>query len=320
MNESLDFMRLKIVAKRLIAKETHWFSLESADGEELPEFQAGAHLSVKVPDGMTRHYSLCGDPENRRTYEIAIKREANGRGGSRSLVGETEEGQFIEVGSPVTGFGLDEKAKSFLLVAGGIGITPIRSMVFQLLAAGLRDFKVVYLTRDAESTAFLDEIKSGSWGKKVVIHHDHGDSAQFLDLWKFFEKPVPGCHVYCCGPKRLMDEVKDMTGHWPSAAIHFESFGADTKARADDRAFTVQLARSDKTFQVGTQQSLLYALKEHGILVPSSCESGTCGSCKVKLLEGNADHRDLVLMDEERGDYIMACVSRACSDKLVLDL
>ncbi|PUE45051.1 phthalate 4,5-dioxygenase [Limnohabitans sp. 2KL-1] len=320
MSESPAFMQLQIMSKRVIAKDTHGLALQRPDGADLPAFEAGAHLTVKVPSGITRQYSLCGDPDNRGTYEIAIKREANGRGGSVSLVDDTEVGQFIEVGAPVNAFGLDEKAKSFLLVAGGIGITPMRAMMWRLHNEGLRPFKLVYLTRDAQSTAFLDEMKSEPWAGNARVHHDHGDAGQAFDLWKLFEKPAPGCHVYCCGPKRLMDEVKDMTGHWASSAIHFESFGADTQARADDRAFTVALARTGKTVQVGAQQSLLHALKAEGVAVPSSCESGTCGSCKVRLLAGEADHRDLVLMDEEKRDHIMVCVSRACSDDMVLDL
>lgn len=320
MSESATFLQLRIMAKRVIAKDTYWLSLQHPDGADLPVFEAGAHLTVKVPSGITRQYSLCGDPQNRGTYEIAIKREANGRGGSVSLADSTEVGQCLEVGEPINAFGLDDKAKSFLLVAGGIGITPMRAMMWQLHNEGVRQFKLVYLTRDAQSTAFLDEFKSGPWAGKVQVHHDHGDAAQAFDLWKLFEKPVSGCHVYCCGPKRLMDEVKDMTGHWASSAIHFESFGADTQVRTDDLAFTVELARTGKTVKVGAKQSLLHALKAAGVAVPSSCESGTCGSCKVKLLAGEADHRDLVLLDEEKSDHIMVCVSRACSETMVLDL
>ncbi len=320
MNESISAMRLKIVEKRVIAKDTVWFALQQPDGAQLPIFEAGAHLTVQVPSGVSRQYSLCGDPEQTNVYEIAIKRESHGRGGSRSMTDDVEVGQSIEVSQPVNAFGLDDKAKSFLLVAGGIGITPLRSMLLRLQAEGVRAFKLVYLTRDAQCAAFLDELKSGPWAGKVRVHHDHGDAAQAFDLWGLFEKPVPGCHVYCCGPKRLMDEVKDMTGHWPSSTIHFESFGADTQVREDDQAFAVELVRTGKLIQVNAKQSLLHALRQEGVQVPSSCESGTCGSCKVTLLSGEADHRDHVLMDEEKCDHIMVCVSRAKGNKLVLDL
>jgi phthalate 4,5-dioxygenase reductase subunit len=320
MDPTPGWMRLKITEKRVIAKDTYWFAMAHPDGSVLPGFEAGAHVTMKMPNGVNRLYSLCGDPADRGHYEVAIKREANGRGGSISLADNTQVGDWMEVSAPINAFSLDEKAKSFLLIGGGIGITPLRSMIKQLHAESMRGFKLVYLTRDADSTAFLDEFKSDDWAGKVRLHHDQGDVQQAFDLWKLLEKPVPGCHVYCCGPQRLMDEVRDMTGHWPTNAVHFESFGAGEQVQADDRAFTVELARSGKTIQVGAQQSLLNALRAERVLVPSSCESGTCGSCKVTLLEGEADHRDFVLMDDEKSQHIMVCVSRACGAHLVLDL
>lgn len=320
MDPTSGWMQLKITEKRVIAKDTHWFVLEHPDGALLPKFEAGAHVTMKLPNGVNRPYSLCGDPENTRRYEVAIKREAAGRGGSLSLADDTQLGDSIEVSFPINAFSLDAKAKSFLLVAGGIGITPMRAMLKQLQAESMRGFKLIYLTRDQDSTAFFEELTSEVGGGRVLIHHDQGDAKQAFDLWKLLEKPVSGCHVYCCGPKRLMDEVKDMTGHWASTAVHFESFGADTQLKSDDQEFTVRLAKSGLTVRVGADQTLLNALRGEGVLVPSSCESGTCGSCKVGLLEGEADHRDFVLMDDEKNQHIMVCVSRACSEHLVLDL
>jgi phthalate 4,5-dioxygenase reductase subunit len=320
MDPTSGWMRLKITDKRVIAKDTYWLALAHPEGSALPEFEAGAHVTMKMPNGVNRPYSLCGDPADKGHYEVAIKREANGRGGSISLADDTQVGDWMEVSAPINAFSLDAKAKSFLLVAGGIGITPMRAMVHQLQAEGLRAFKLIYLTRDPDSTAFLDEFKSEAWAGQVRVHHDQGDAQQAFDLWKLLEKPVAGCHVYCCGPQRLMDEVKDMTGHWPTSAVHFESFGAGNPLQTDDREFTVELARTGKTVRVGAGQSLLDALRGERVLVPSSCESGTCGSCKVTLLEGEADHRDFVLMDDEKSQHIMVCVSRACSARLVLDL
>lgn len=320
MEPSSGWMQLKITEKRVIAKDTYWFVLEHPDGAVLPKFEAGAHVTMKLPNGVNRPYSLCGDPENTRRYEVAIKREAAGRGGSLSLADDTKVGDGIEVSSPINAFSLDVKAKSFLLLAGGIGITPMRAMLKQLNVESMRGFKLIYLTRDQESTAFLEELVSEFGSGQVLIHHDQGDAKQAFDLWKLLEKPVSGCHVYCCGPKRLMDEVRDMTGHWASTAVHFESFGVDAQVKSDDREFTVRLAKTGQTVQVGADQTLLNALRGQGVWVSSSCESGTCGSCKVGLLEGEADHRDWVLMDDEKSHHIMACVSRACGDLLVLDL
>lgn len=311
---------LVVSRKQQIARDIHLFELRDPAGAALPAFTAGAHLPLQVPSGAMRQYSLCNDPQETDRYQVAVKREAAGRGGSVSLVDGIDEGDTLRVGEPQNLFALSDKARSFILVGGGIGITPMMAMVRQLQAEGLRPFRLYYFTRDAEGTAFLDELREPELAGRVMVHHDHGDPAQSFDLWKIFEKVASGAHVYCCGPKGLMDTVKDMTGHWPDSAIHFESFGGDTQPRADDRPFEVVLQRSGQRVAVGARQSILEALRQAGTTVPSSCESGTCGSCKVPLLEGEADHRDLVLLPEERASQVMVCVSRARGDCLVLDL
>jgi phthalate 4,5-dioxygenase reductase component len=273
-----------------------------------------------VPGGAMRQYSLCNDPQESDRYQIAVKREANGRGGSRRLVDELHEGGMLMAGVPENLFELSDKARSFILVAGGIGITPIMAMVRQLQADGRRKFKLYYFSRDPQGAAFLDELAVDGLAGQVVVHHDHGDPSRSYDLWPVFEKAVSGVHVYCCGPKALMDSVRDMTGHWPDSAIHFESFGADIQPHADDKPFEVLLQRSGQRVEVAARQTILDALRAAQVKVPSSCESGTCGSCKVRLLEGEADHRDLVLLPEEKADHVMVCVSRAKGERLVLEL
>jgi phthalate 4,5-dioxygenase reductase subunit len=320
MSEAPQLHPLRVTRKQAIARDIHLFELCHPDGDPLPPFTAGAHLPIQVPGGAMRQYSLCNDPQETNRYQIAVKRDESGRGGSRRLVDEVDVGGTLMVGAPENLFGLSDKAKSFILVAGGIGITPMMAMVRSLQAEGLRKFKLYYFSRDAEGSAFLDELAADDLGGQVVVHHDHGDPARSFDLWKIFEKVASGTHVYCCGPKGLMDSVRDMTGHWPDSAIHFESFGADTKPHADDKPFEVVLQRSGQRVEVGARQTILDALRAVQVTVPSSCESGTCGSCKVGLLEGEADHRDLVLMPEEKADHVMVCVSRAKGDRLVLDL
>jgi phthalate 4,5-dioxygenase reductase subunit len=320
LSASPELRPLRVVRKACLARDIVLFELRAPDGAALAPFTAGAHVPVRVPSGAMRQYSLCGDPQQQDRYLLAVKREAAGRGGSASLVDGVAEGDTLMVGPPRNLFALSEKARSFILVAGGIGITPLMAMVRSLQAEGLRPFKLYYLTRDAQATAFADELALPEWAGKVRIHHDHGDPAQALDLWTLFEKPASGAHVYCCGPQGLMDAVRDMTGHWPDSAIHFESFGADTRARAEDQPFEVELARSGRSLRVDPGQTLLQALREAQAQVPSSCESGTCGSCKVGLLAGEADHRDQVLLPEERASQVMVCVSRARSARLVLDL
>lgn len=322
MDNDNSFLTLKVMRAEPAARFIRLFELADPDGAELPAFSPGAHIKVRTPSGLTRQYSLSNDPAERHRYVIAVKREAAGRGGSLSLVDGVNTGDFLQVGIPENLFELDDKARSFILIAGGIGITPVVSMARHLIAEGARRFKLFYLTRDAESTAFIDELRAPEFAPHVVLHHDEGDLAQALDLWPTLEKAgsAGGLHVYCCGPKPLMDSVRDMTGHWPSSAVHFESFGADTKPHADDLEFEVHLKQSDRTFKIPVGKSILDILHAEGVKVSSSCESGTCGSCKTSLLEGEADHRDLVLLDEEKANHIMVCVSRAKSTQLVLDL
>jgi phthalate 4,5-dioxygenase reductase subunit len=169
-------------------------------------------------------------------------------------------------------------------------------------------------------TAFAQELGGPQFRGQVKIHHDHGDISKSLDLWPILEQPK-GAHLYCCGPRSLMQSVRDMTGHWSSAAVHFESFSEGTDShKAGDRPFFVRLARSGGAVEIPAEKSILETLRSAGLALASSCESGTCGTCKTRLVEGDVDHRDLVLQDDERGKNIMICVSRARSGDLVLDI
>ncbi|MDO9405725.1 MAG: PDR/VanB family oxidoreductase [Polaromonas sp.] len=313
-----EFTSLKVTRKEAVAAGIYLFELRHPLGEALPPFTAGSHLTVEVPSGVRRNYSLCSDPADTSAYQIAVKRDERGRGGSVSMADDVQEGQLLSVSAPRNNFELVGHAKDFIFVAGGIGITPILSMMRHLKAQGDTGFKLYYCTRDAAGTAFIDAI-NGEFPGQAEIHHDNGDINQALDLWPVFEKPG-AAHVYCCGPKGLMDSVQDMSGHWPTGNVHFESFGVDATAHAENKPFTVQLAESGKTIAVGAEQTILEALRACGLRVPSSCESGTCGSCKTVLLAGEAEHRDMVLTEEEHAGHIMVCVSRAKSPELVLDL
>lgn len=322
MSEPQATRSLRVARAERAAQDIQLFELRDPAGAELPEFTAGAHIKVVTPSGHSRQYSLSNKPEERDRYVIAVKREADGRGGSRSMVDQLKVGDELQASAPENLFGLDDRARSFVLIAGGIGITPVLSMARTLLAESDRKFRVYYLTRDLESTPFLDDIQAEGLAGHFLVHHDQGDPAHSYDLWPVLEKPgsLNGQHVYCCGPRGLMDAVRDMSGHWPSSTVHFESFGADTKPHADDRPFEVTLARSNVSIAVPVGQSILDVVRAQGVPVPSSCESGTCGTCKTRLLQGEADHRDLVLLDEEKADHIMVCVSRAKSDRLTIDL
>lgn len=312
------FLKLTVTRRDAAAHGVYLFELRDPQNRELPPFTPGSHVTVEVPNGSRRNYSLCSNPADRHRYLIAVKRDEAGRGGSISMADEVKVGQAMAVSEPRNNFELSSRAKSFVFIAGGIGITPILSMMRHLKHTGGPRFKLYYLTRDAVSTAFLDEIKEEFPGQ-VTIHHDNGDRNQALDLWPLFAKPAH-THVYCCGPKGLMDAVRAMSGHWAAGTVHFESFGVDSKVHAENTPFTVHLVRSGDTFEVGADETILEALRRRGHRIPSSCESGTCGSCKTRFVGGEPDHRDMVLEEEEQVDQIMVCVSRAKSAKLDLDL
>jgi phthalate 4,5-dioxygenase reductase subunit len=306
----------RVTRAERIAEDIHLFELRDPAGAELPEFSAGAHVSVRVPNGLIRKYSLCNDPAERDRYVIAVKREEGGRGGSESMIRDVAAGNEVPVSSPANNFELTKSPAGYLFIAGGIGITPIMAMMRQLSATGGK-FKLYYCSRSPASTAFREELSAPAFRGKVTIHHDAGDLAKALDLWPVVEKPQG--HLYCCGPRGLMQSVRDMTGHWSPSAVHFEAFTEAAEATPDDKPVTVRLARSGGTVEVPAGTTILEALRAHGLDVPSSCESGTCGTCRTRLISGEADHRDFVLGDDERATNIMVCVSRACSDELVID-
>jgi len=336
---------LRVLHKQALTPEITRFTLVAADATTpLAAFDPGAHITLHLPNGMARKYSLCnlwhqhgaeqGDGDDAVNdsaapcYVIAVKREAAGRGGSCCLVDAVQVGDTVPASLPQNAFAL-KKASAYLFIAGGIGITPLLSMIRSLAARRMQGentppWRLYYFTRDAEHSAFADLLRGPlsdpALGGKVLIHHDGGDPARSYDLWPVLE--IPGqTHLYCCGPGGLMQGVRDLCGHWNADALHFESFVEGGTTQREDVPFRVRLARNGSQHTVPPGQSILGVLRQQTTLrIPSSCESGSCGSCKTALLEGVADHRDLVLTEDERSRCIMLCVSRATGGELVLDL
>jgi len=315
MTDINDAIKMKVAQRRNLTAGITEFTLVPSDGEVLPEYGPGAHVTVKTPSGAMRRYSLVGSGEQPDKYVIAVKREPESRGGSQSMHEDASEGTELLVEPPENEFEL-KSAPKYLLIAGGIGVTPIYAMANKLAEEG-KPFNIIYCTRSPEDTAYLDEMKQ-AFGSKLKIHHDEGDPEKIYDFWDHFAEPQ-NMHVYCCGPKPLMEEIKSISGHWPEGRINFEDFKPVEVIRPDDVEFEVELAKSGKTITVPADRSILEAIRDSGLPTVSSCESGTCGTCKTKLIAGDVDHRDMVLMDEEKDDHIMICVSRARSGNLVID-
>ena len=303
--------------KSEIANNIFLFELSRLDGAALPACEPGSHIAVETPCGANRWYSICNVSEDNRSYFIAVKRESAGRGGSISMADDAQEGCSLRIGEPECEFEF-VNADRYLFIAGGIGITPIYAMWKHLVEIAHPHFKLIYLTRSPADTPFLEAFLHSPMKDNVLIHHT-GEAGARFDFWDLLAKPTTQ-HIYCCGPKTLMTEIKDMTGHWPSSRLHFEDFKPVEAVRVDDKPFRARLAGSDTVIEVNEHETLLDALRKRGIRIHSSCESGTCGSCKIAFVNGSVDHRDLVLEETERESTMMACVSRAEGDEITIDV
>lgn len=313
-------LRVRVRTVTDLTPRIRFYELVAADVDTLPSFTAGAHIWVHLPSGRSRQYSLCNDSSEVGRYCIAVQREDAGRGGSREVHDTLSDGQTIEISPPHNLFPLSGGLDEAILIAGGIGITPIISMARSLERAE-RKFRLIYLARDVQSAAFVGELTELIDPERIAMHFDGGDAALAFPLRDALDRARPGTHVYCCGPTRLMDAVRAATQEWPRELVHFEYFSNDTAVPIDtDSAFSVELARSGRLIHVEAGQSILDALLDHGVEVEFSCMEGTCGTCIVTLLEGEVDHRDKVLLPDEQSTKIAICCSRAKSPTITLDI
>jgi vanillate O-demethylase ferredoxin subunit len=316
-------LSVRVTRKHTEAEDICTFELASADGTPLPAFSAGSHIDVQVPGGLTRQYSLCNDPAESHRYLIGVLRDAASRGGSAAMHAQVNEGSVLSISPPKNHFALAHQAARHLLVAGGIGVTPILCMAERLAATGA-DFEMHYATRSRARTAFFDRIRQAPFATRVHFHFDDGAPQQKLDIAALLAAQPAGTHLYVCGPQGLMNAVLGAAraSGWDEARLHHEFFGADVAPRAGDGAFEVQLASSGRVIPVAADQSVLAALADAGVIVPSSCEQGVCGTCLTRVIDGVPDHRDQYLLPEEQAanDQFLPCCSRAKSARLVLDL
>lgn len=296
--------------------------LRPLDGETLPAFTPGAHIDLHLPNGLVRSYSLCNDSAERHRYVLGVRKEPDGRGGSRWVHEQLRVGMRLVIGAPRNHFPLHEDAAHSVLIAGGIGVTPLLSMARRLRALG-RSFEFVYCARSRRSAAFADELEA--LGMPLHWHLDD-EQGRPPDLRTLLARraPDPGTHHYACGPAPLLDAFLAACAELGHPHAHIERFTpVEVAAAADARAaYIVELRRSGKTFEVTPDRTLLQALLEQGVDVPFSCEQGICGTCETRVLDGVPDHRDSVLSAAERArnDVMMVCISGCRSERLVLDL
>lgn len=295
-------------------------TLRRPDGGTLPSWTPGAHIDVLLDtaDGdLIRQYSLCGRLEEREVWQIAVLREPRGRGGSAHVHDHLREGSTVRVRGPRNNFPLRPAARQ-LFVAGGVGITPVLSMV-EAADAERADWRLLYGGRTRTSMAFLDRL--APYGDRVLIRPQ--DEYGLLDLAAFLGPPEPDTLVHACGPEPLLRALREQCEGWPPGTLGVERFApVETAGAGPAEAFEVELARSGLTLTVPPDRSVLEAVEKAGVEVASSCREGTCGTCETDVLDGDPDHRDSLLTEDERaaGDTMLICVSRSCGPRLVLDL
>jgi len=312
-------MQLRVRSIIYLAEAINSYELVDPRGRDLPRFAAGAHIELRS-GGFLRRYSLWNDPAERRRYCIAVLRAAASRGGSRHLHDNVRVGDIVEVSPPRNNFPLDPAGERHLLIAGGIGIAPIMSMIAELRRRRA-EFEVYYCTRSPQKTAFRRELASLAAEGRLRFHHDGGDPARGLDIAAILGKAPPGTHLYYCGPAPLMAAATEAARDWPAGTVHCEYFtGVPEPAAVEDRPFRVRLARSGGDYEIGAGETIAEALRRHGVAVRTSCELGYCGTCLTPYLAGEPDHRDQVLEANGRRRYLLICCSRAKSPVLVLDL
>ncbi|SOE97122.1 vanillate O-demethylase ferredoxin subunit [Burkholderia sp. D7] len=302
------------------AEDIRSIELVGANCGLLQPFEAGAHIDVHLGE-LTRQYSLINATDIDGSYRIAIKLEPNSRGGSQ-FMHRLAEGETLKIGLPRNNFALDLDAAHSVLLAGGIGITPMLGMAYQLLARG-NSFSFDYFARSSGRVAFANEIRSTALAPQTQIHLGlTGEEVQRALATRLDTVP-PNAHVYTCGPAPFMRAVREAVAAKPGLVLHLEYFAAEPPVQdLKAGAFQVRLAKSGTTIPVNASQTIVESLRTAGIKIETSCEQGICGTCLTTVLAGRPDHRDMMLTEEEQraGDRMLICVSRSLDAELVLDL
>lgn len=293
------------------------YELRPTTNAELPAFTAGSHIDITLSNKMVRSYSLLNPQSERHRYVIAVQRDRESRGGSKWIHQNFRPGEILSVNEPRNNFKLDETAEKSIFIAGGIGITPMLSMIERLETIG-RDWQLIFCARTRASAPFLGLLDSN---QRVRINFDREPGAEMLDIPALVQGSSPKAHLYCCGPTTMLDAFEQATKDRDRDTVHVEYFTAK-EPPATEGGFTVVLAKSGKEIVIPAGKTILDALKDEGLDLPYSCTEGICGTCETKVLEGTPDHRDRILTDAEKAanKTMMICCSGSKSGRLLLDL
>lgn len=324
-------LRVRVARKTVEADGIAGLTLVAADGGPLPGFAAGAHVELQLSSTLRRPYSLCNAPppagQGASHYELGVLREPASRGGSATVHEQLHEGDELDILPPRNLFPLADAAPLHLLLAGGIGITPLLAMAQQLAAQSAR-FELHHATRSLARTPYVQRLAAQPWADRVH-HHPDDDAVRRLDIATLLAETrarEPDGHLYVCGPRGFMDAVlaAARAGGWPEAQLHWESFGGAVAepAAVTGGAFEVQIGRGGRIIPVAADQTVVQALSAAGVEILTSCGEGVCGTCLTRVLDGVPEHRDQYLLPEEQAanDQFLPCCSRARSPCLVLDL
>lgn len=310
--------KMQVIGKDVVADGVVAVSFADPDGGRVPAWDPGSHIDIIIDESTVRQYSLCGDPSDGTSLTVAVLREEDGRGGSKWVHDSLQIGDLVGIAGPRNNFTF-EPARSYLFVAGGIGITPLLPMLRAADTAGA-DWTLLYGGRTRASMAFADDL-AARHPDRVQLRPQ--DEFGILDLASALDAVDDGTGVYCCGPEPLLQAIENECRDRSGLTLHVERFAAkERKADAVDGTFDVELRQSGTTVTVDASETLLDAVLRSGVDVPFSCREGTCGTCETAVVDGVPDHRDSVLTEDEQAqnDCMMICVSRSCTSTLALDL
>lgn len=315
-----ETMELRVQAIRWEAETVRSIELRAPDGRALPGIEAGAHVDLALPGDLVRSYSLTNGPDRRDAYVVGVNRDAQSKGGSAYLCETLRVGDLLQVTPTRNNFPLAEDASESVFFAGGIGITPVLSMIRHLEAKGA-DWALIYAVRNRAAAAFLPELEALDAGRGRVTLHEDDRAGAVLDLAHHLAAAGESAHLYCCGPTPMIDAFEALCQGRPESHVHVERFEG-VEVTGAENGFTVVLKRKGIELDVPPGRTIMEVLKEAGVRVAYSCQSGVCGTCETRVIEGEPDHRDNVLSDRERerGGVMMICCSLAKSDRLVLDI